>query len=282
MDKARDLSVEFLRSHAKGAVPVLMSISAGDAAAYLKEVPDNIVGNVLDVMQPIVAAAILAKLSPEKAAAVILAMDVHGRTQITRVLDDDVMKPIVARMPKRAARDLLRHLEYPEGTTGAAMSSDVPVFEKNTSVAACIEQLRAIPDKIRSMVFVTDDASRLFGVVDLARMLSAPNDVQLGAVADTKVRRLSPYSRLTSVVSLAAWDTALALPVVDSRGRLLGALHFDRLREGIASEQLVGNEQHLGQALVHVAEAFLVCVAGVLESHSAAPTISRPIGEGEN
>ncbi len=162
------------------------------------------------------------------------------------------------------------------------MSSDVPVFDKSTTVRDCLAQLRALPDKIRNLVFVIDAQKRLCGAVDLAELLGAPDDTSIDAVAHTDLKRLSPYARLTSIVALAAWDTALSLPVVDTRRRLLGALHFDRLREGLASEQRVEAEAHVGRIMIHVAEAFLVCAAGILHGPMANPALSRPVGRLED
>lgn len=279
MDSAKELSIGFLTTHPEGAVPVLEAIAPDDAAAYLKDVPDDMGGRALEMMQPLVAAAILSRLTPKKAAAVLLAMDIHGRSCIMRVLDDGIVGPIMGLMPKGIARDLARFLKYPDGSVGAWMSSDILVFETSTAVGECLEKLRAVPDKVRSLIFVVDNQKKLVGAVDLAELLRAPDDVGLGTLADIDIKRLSPFARLTSIVALAAWDTALSLPVVDAKGRLLGVLHFDRLREGLVSEHRVGKEKPMGQIIPHMAEAFLVCAAGVLHRPSAKPVLSRPTGD---
>ena len=282
MDSAWELSIGFLKSHPEGAVPVLETIAPDDAAAFLKDVPDTVGGRAFELMQPLVAAAVLHRLTRKKAAAVLLTMDAHGRSRILRALDDGLMKAILDQMPKGAARDLTRFLNYPEGSAGAWMSSDVAVFENATLVRDCLMQLRALPDKFRSAVFVIDAQKKLCGTVDLAELLAASDDSNVDTVAKTDVKRLSPYARLTSVIALVAWDTALSLPVVDTKGRLLGALHFDRLREGLAAEQRVETEGTMGRVLFHVAEAFLVCAAGILQGASAKPALSRSVGELED
>jgi Mg/Co/Ni transporter MgtE len=122
MDSARELSIGFLRTHPEGAVSVLEAIAPEDAAAFLKEVPDNVPGRVLELMQPLVAATILPALTRKKAVAILLTMDVHSRSRIMRLLDDGLMKSIIDQMPKGAARDLAKFLHYPEGSVGAWMS----------------------------------------------------------------------------------------------------------------------------------------------------------------
>jgi magnesium transporter len=282
MDSARDLSVGFLTSHPEGAVPVLEAIAPEDAAAFLKDIPDAVAGRALEIMQPLVAAAILPALTRKKAAAILLTTDVHARSHIMRLLEDDLMKSIMDQMPKSAARDLARFLRYPEGSVGAWMSSDVAVFETSTSAHDCLAQVRALPYEIRNLVFVVDAQKKLHGAVDLAKLLAAADDTSVETEANTDIKRLSPYAQLASVVALTAWDAALSLPVVDTKGRLLGALHFDRLRQGLASQQRAKSEMHVSRVMVYLAEAFLVCAAGFLHAPSAKVGLSRPIGELED
>ena len=189
----------------------------------------------------------------------------------------------MAQMPKGAARDLLRFLQYPEGSAGAWMASDVAIFERATTVGDCLAQLRTLPEKVRSLIFVVDGQNRLYGAVDLGDLFSVPEDSTVDTAAVTGVKRVSPLARLSSVVALPAWDTALSLPVVESKGRLLGALHFDRLREGLASERRVAaTDAPMGQIVFHLAEAFLVCAAGILHLSSGRSILARPASEAED
>jgi magnesium transporter len=282
MDSAKELSIEFLRSHPQDAAPVLEEIAPQDAAAFLADVPDDVGGPVVELMQPLVASAVLPALTRKKAARLLMAMDVHGRSRIIRLLAEDVGAAIMDQMPKGAARQLTRVLHYPEGSVGTWMSSDVAVFERSTTVADCLAHLRSLPEKVRNQVFVIDEDKKLYGVVDLADVLAAPDDSAVEALADRGIKRVSPYARLISIVALPAWDTALSLPVVDTKGRLLGALHFHRLREGFASEQGGGSEPPMGRILIHLAEAFLVAAAGVLQTPSAKPVLSRPLAKRES
>ena len=282
MDSAQALSIGFLQSQPKGAVQVLETIAPADAAAFLKDVPNEVAGRVFEFMQPLLAGAILAALSRKKAAAILLTMDAHGRTQIMRLLDDELMRSIMEQMPKGAARDLARFLHYPEGSVGAWMSSDAAVFERSAKVRDCLAQLPSLPDKARHLLFVIDGQKKFRGAVELTKLIAAPPDSSIETLSDRQIKRISPYARLTSIVALPAWDTALSLPVVDPKGRLLGSLHFDRLRRGLAAEQRSKPEGHMGQMTVHLAEAFLVCAAGVLQGSVSKSALSRPASELES
>ena len=233
-------------------------------------------------MQPLAAAALLPEIPPKKAAALLLEMDVHCGSRIVRLLGEELAASIMAEMPKSRARQLTKMLHYPAGSAGAWMSSDVAVFEGSTTVAECLAHLRSLPERAGNQVFVVDGQKKLYGAVDLADVLGAADDSAIEGLATAGVKRISPYARLISVVALPAWDTALSLPVVDTKGRLLGALHFHRLREGLTSDRHDGGEQHVGQIMIHLAEAFLASAAGLMQAPAAKPALSRPVGELED
>jgi len=282
MNSATELSIEFLRSHPDDAATVLEAIAPEDAAAFLSDVPDDVGGGVVGLMQPLAAAALLPELPRKKAAALLLAMDVHSGSRIVRLLAEELATAIMAEMPKSRARQLAKVLHYPAGSAGAWMSSDVAVFEGSTTVAECLAHLRSLPERAGNQVFVVDGQKKLYGAVDLADVLGAADDSAIEGLATAGIKRISPYARLVSVVALPAWDTALSLPVVDTKGRLLGALHFHRLREGLTSDRHDGGEQHVGQIMIHLAEAFLASAAGLMQAPAAKPALSRPVGELED
>jgi magnesium transporter len=279
MDKAKEFSIGFLENHPLGAVSVLETLSPGDAAAYLKDVPKDVAGKVLNFMQPLSIAAILPKLSADKAATLLTDMDVHARTRVMRLVDDSLMSAIMDAMPKGAAKDITKFLKYPEGSVGSWMSSDMAVFEESISVEVCLNQLRALPERVRSPLFVIDKKRKFIGAIELADLLIASDEAIMGDLVDTGIRRLSPLARLSTVVTLDAWDSAHTLPVVGNRGLLLGALHFDRLRDGLTHERRVEERQPVGRLVAHMAEALLVCAAGALHGARSSTPLARPIGD---
>jgi Mg/Co/Ni transporter MgtE len=161
------------------------------------------------------------------------------------------------------------------------MSSDIAVFDRSVTVRDCLAQLRTLPETLRGAAFVVEKEKRLIGVVDIARLLAASDESGIDVAVRMDIKRLSPFARLVSIMALPAWDTALFLPVVDSKGQLLGALHFDALREGMKSEQRNEAERPMSQLLVHMAEALLVCAAGVLQAPSGKAVLSRSTGTPE-
>ena len=48
----------------------------------------------------------------------------------------------------------------------------------------CLTNLRALPASVGNSVFVIDARKKLFGAVDLAKLLAAPDDTTLDTAAD--------------------------------------------------------------------------------------------------
>lgn len=282
MDKAKEFSIGFLEKHPLDAVSVLEALPPADAATYLKDVPEAVACKALDLMQPLVVAAVVPKLQVTKAANLLLGMDAPARSRVMRLLDDSLKSSIIAGLPKKTARELEKFLTYPEGSVGSWMSSDMAVFEQTITVEECLNQLRALPDSVRNPLFVIDEKRKFVGAIEIADLLIASDEEIIGKLLDRDIKRLSPLARLSTVVSLNAWDKALSLPVVSNRFLLLGALHFDRLRDGLAFERHGDETQPTGRLIAHMAEAMLVCAAGALHGVRSKSVLARPVGEAEN
>ncbi len=275
MNRATELSIAFLESHPDGAARVLDGIRAEDAAAFVEEVPEASVASVLALMQPARAAAVLERASPGKAASLLSETPAHARTQLLRALSEATRNSALAALPKKQAAAMRRYLAYGQGTVGAWMDSPNTTFSADTRVDDCLRRVRELGRRLGSFVFVIDADRRLRGTVHVDRLLAAGDDVLLGDLMAREVAPLSPQASLSSVITLRAWDAALSLPVTDRSQRLVGVLHFDSLREGLIVDRGPSGGFQVNVMLMHLAQAFLVSLSGLMNVATAQPASSR-------
>ncbi len=275
MDRATELSIAFLETQPAGAARALEQIPAEDAAAFVEEVPEPRAAAVLGHMQPARAAAILEHLSPKKAATVLMQTAAPARSVLLRAVSGPARDAALAALSKREAAALRRYLAYAPGTVGAWMDAPRAVFATDATVGDCLKRVRRLGVRLGSLVFVVDEERRLLGVVDVDRLLGAQDSVLLGEVMKKDFSRLSPQASLATVVSLPAWDRALSLPVVDRSRRLLGVLHFDSLREGLLADRRQTEGFQINFLVVHLVQAFLVALSGLLQTATTEPGVSR-------
>ena len=282
MNRATELSIAFLEARPLGAARALERIPPEDAAAFLEEAPEIRTATVLSQMQPARAVAILERASPKKAAAVLSKTTVHARSVLVRALPPSTKDAILAAFSRREAAALRRYLAYDVGTVGAWMDAPKATFAPDTAVKDCLERIRRSGTRLGSLLFVIDEDKRLRGVVDVEGLLGAKDDALLGELMQKNFTRVSPNASLAAVVSLPAWDRALSLPVTDRSRRLVGVLHFDSLRESLLVERGPAEGPRINVLVVHLVQAFLVVLAGLLHTATAAPSLSRLASDGES
>ncbi len=281
MDKATELSLAFLRTQPAGAARALEQLQAEDAAAFVEEVPVPTITAVLGHMQPARAAAILERVSPKKAADVLSKTPAPTRSVLLRALPGPARDAALSTLSRREAVALRRYLTYAAGTVGAWMDAPKATFSPDVTASDCLQRIRRLGGRLGSLVFVIDEERRLLGVVDVDGLLGAKDDALLAELMQKDFTRLSPQASLSTVVSLPAWDRALSLPVMDRRRRLLGVLHFDSLREGLLVDRRETKGFQVNFLVVHLVQALLVTLSGLLHTATTEPSLSRLNSEQE-
>jgi Mg/Co/Ni transporter MgtE len=280
MTKAAEISRAFLRSQPASAARALDNVASADVAAFVAPLDEAEVAAVLAHMQSSRAAAVLEELPAEKAAALLNQAPSHVRALLMRGLPPERQQAVLRAAPRRQAAALSRYLTYDPGTVGAWMDAPGAIFAAETTVAACLEQLRGLGNRLGSSAFVVDEERRLLGSVELNQLLAAGDAETLGDIMQRDVTSIVPQASLASVVALEAWDSTLALPVVERR-RLVGSLRFDSLREGLDIHHGGTGGLRVNVVALHMAQALLVSLSGLLQVATREPGLSRLSGNAE-
>lgn len=280
MNRAVEISRAFLKSQPTCAARALDRVPPADVAAFVAAEDEADVAEVIARMQPSRAAAILENLAPAKAAALLHHAPAHVRAVVMRALPPASQQAILRAAPRRQAAALSRFLSYDSGSVGAWMDAPSATFAPDTTVGDCLRQLRSLGGRLDPSIFVVDAERRLLGVVELGDLLTAADDERLDAIMRRNIATIAPQASLGSVVSLEAWDSALALPVVDRR-RLVGSLRFDSLREALDIHHGASGGLTANVVTMHMAQALLVSLSGLIHVATREPALSRLSNNGE-
>lgn len=281
MSRAAELSRSFVKTQPARAARALDQVPAGDVAAFFASIGEAEAAAVLAHMQPTHAAAVLEASAPQKSASILREAPAYVRALLIRALPAAAQQSIIKAAPRRQGAALSRFLSYDPGTVGAWMDAPGATFAPDTQVGDCLRELRRLGSRLSPSLFVIDKDRRLLGTVELEALLAAADDETVQHIMQRGVVTIAPQASLASVVSLEAWDSTLALPVTDSRRRLVGSLRFDALREGLDVQHAKPGELHLNMVLMHMAQALLVSLSGMLQVAATEPRLSRLSGETE-
>ena len=125
-------------------------------------------------------------------------------------------------------------LSYDPGTAGSVMTSEPVILTPDATVAEALARIRE-PDLspvVAAQVFVARAPSatptgKYLGMVHFQRLRREPPASILGGIVDNDLEPLRPETSLDEITKQMATYDLVAMPVVDSTRRLLGAVTVD-------------------------------------------------------
>ncbi|MCS7033493.1 MAG: magnesium transporter [Phycisphaerae bacterium] len=183
-------------------------------------------------------ARLIATHSPSEAADVLEAMPSDDRVDVVQELDPEVREHVLSQMEDRLRRDVEKLEAYEEGTAGSVMSTDVATLRADMTVDEAVARLRELAASKETIYYnyVVDNEGRLLGIVSLRDLVTAPAGSILREVMNEKIVSVSVSDPMEQVAQKIREYDLLAMPVIDSTGRLAGIITVDDVLD-VAEEE---------------------------------------------
>lgn len=199
-------AIDLLIDHQADALAaVWRHLSPARIDEIVPELPDKLLKQVLQLLDPSVCAVALIRISKESQARCL------------------------ALLPRRGAAEVRRLMDYPTGSAGRAMDSRVPSFRGDVTAGAALEQLRQSKPRDLRQLFIVDAERRLTGTVDIQDLAIAEPLDYLTDIARPPSATASPFDDREHVAEQLKNFHLDVLPVLDVHGRLIGAIRHDAL-----------------------------------------------------
>jgi magnesium transporter len=219
---------------------VMSSEKAADVAQVLD--PDT-AGRILSEMDPALAASVLGDMEPPEASMVLAAMAPDDAVDVLELMPASVHDAIVGEMEPEEAEEVRQLEQYPPDTAGGIMTPEVTALAEGLTVGQAIEELRRLSEELEQMfyVYVVDKRDHLLGVLSMRDLILARPDRRLSQIMHTEVTSVPVTMDQEQVARLMRRNSYLAMPVVDTRHRLIGLITADdaaRVLENEATEDV--------------------------------------------
>ena len=183
-------------------------------------------------------AKLLSKMDVADIAKQIEHLDSDDAVDIIQELDEDDREKILSHIDDvEQAGDIIDLLKYDEDTAGGLMGTEMLVVNENWSMPECIKQLRMQAEDMDEIyyVYVVDNDDRLRGTLPLKELITHPSVSKIKNVMETDPVAVKTDTPLDDVaIDFEKYDL-VAMPVIDSIGRLVGHITvddvMDRVRE---------------------------------------------------
>ena len=194
------------------AADVLMELDEDDRLKLLNDMPAEEIANQID------------HLDTDDAVDIIQQLDEEERDEILAHIDD-----------VEQAGDIIDLLKYDEDTAGGLMGTEMIVVNENWSMPECIKQMRMQAEDMDEIyyVYVVDDDYKLRGVFPLKKMITHPSVSKIKHVMEVDPVSVKADTPIDEVALDFEKYDLVAMPVVDSIGRLLGRITVDDVMDQV-------------------------------------------------
>ena len=198
------------------AAEVLVELDEDDRQKLLKRIPNEMI-----------AKQFVEQLETDDAVDIIRQMDEEDQEEILAHIDD-----------AEQAGDIVDLLKYDEGTAGGLMGTEMVVVNENCSMPECLKEMRRQAEEMDEIyyVYVVDDDNKLKGVFPLKKMITNPSVAKIKHVMKRDPLSLHTDTPLEEVAQAFEKYNLVAMPVVDSIGRLVGRITVDDIMDEVREQ----------------------------------------------
>ncbi len=221
-----------------------------DVAEFLSGIEDNRMPMVFRLLSKEMAADVFANFDVPDQERIINSMTDSELAGIIEELyvDDavDMMEELPANVVKRVMRAatpqtralINQYLHYPEDSAGSIMTSEFVDLKKYMSVKESFARIRRIGEDKETIYicFVISSDRKLEGIVTVKDLLLADDDTVIEDLMDRNVIFATTTEDQESVSEKFSDYYLMALPVVDTEGRLVGIVTVDDIIDVMEQE----------------------------------------------
>lgn len=229
---------------------ILSDMHPADIAEILDGANERDIPVIFRVLPKELAAEVFVEFDSDKQE---LLVNAFSDSELREVLDElfmDDAADIVEEMPATVAKRILKNtdantrrminqlLAYPDDSAGSIMTTEYIDLKKNMTVDAAFDRIRKIGIDTETVYtcYVTDSRRKLIGTITLRDLLLNNRDSVIGDLMDENVAYANTLDDKEEVALMFDKYDMLALPVVDTEGRLVGIVTVDDAIDVIQEE----------------------------------------------
>jgi Mg/Co/Ni transporter MgtE len=245
-DRVRGLLTPTDTQGTSNLLALLEQMRPADMANALQDLPDARRNEVATALSDSTLADVLEELPEHDQVEILVRLDRERAADVLERMDPDDAADLLAELPKAEQAVLLDLMEpdeaapvrqlmnYRPGTAGSVMTSEPVLMTPDGTVAEALARIRnpELSPVVAAQVFVarapsSTPSGKYLGMVHFQRLLREPPSTLLGGIVDNDIDPLRPDTDLTEITRRMATYDMVAMPVVDSARRLVGAVTVD-------------------------------------------------------
>lgn len=243
---------------------VLLELEKPDRVLLFRALPRAVAGDVFSELEHEDEETLLHELTDEETRTLLANLDPDDRTELLEELPGGATQKLLNLLDEKERARAKELLGYPDESLGRLMTPGYVAVRPRWSVEEALAHIKKRDPKSETVdvIFVTDDAWRLLGVLRLRTLVFAEPNEKIEALMKTEVvKALATDDREGAVSLMQKYDLA-ALPVVDSTDVLVGIVTFDDVFD--VAEEEATEDFHKSAAIGNLGTGFGQAGIGLL------------------
>jgi magnesium transporter len=241
------LRVAFEDLHPADIAEVLDDLPPEDSGVIFRILPRDVAGVAFEYLPLDQQAELVKTLGSEQLVNVLNGMSPDDRTRLFEELPAEVTRRALSTLNPdelKAARQLLG---YPEGTAGRFMTPEYLTLKPSMTAREALEYIRANGRgrETLNVLYVVDDKGTLLYDSRLPDLVLAQPEMKVSDIPTRHMVALPATATRADVVAAFEKYDRVALPVIDSKGGLLGIITVDDVLD-VAEQKATEDIQKLG------------------------------------
>ncbi len=232
-EKARS---ELATLHPADIAELYQSLDIEEAEYLYKLLDEDTAADVLMELDEDDRLKLISDMPAEEIAKQIDHLDTDDAVDLIQQLDEEERDEILSHIDDvEQAGDIIDLLKYDEDTAGGLMGTEMIVVNENWSMPECIKQMRLQAEDMDEIyyVYVVDNDYKLRGTLPLKMMLTHPSVSKIKHVMEADPVSVKADTPIDDVALDFEKYDLVAMPVVDSIGRLLGRITVDDVMDQV-------------------------------------------------
>lgn len=173
-------------------------------------------------------------------AEMVAEMPPDDRVDLLQKIDPDRLANLLELLPAEERLDFQRLSQYPEGTAGAVMTTEIAKLSESWTIREALNQVARQSEDYETIyyLYIVDEEDHLRGLVSARQLLTGMKqpETKLYEIMETDLITVDALEDQEDVANKVARMDLLAIPVVDDQHKLLGIITHDDVIDVVREE----------------------------------------------
>lgn len=226
---------------------ILSELDADKAALAFRFLPRDDAAETFSYLSPEKQQELIEKLGNESAASIVDAMSPDDAARLMDELPAEVAQRIVQTLSPETRKVTQAILGYPPKSVGRLMTPDYVTVKPEWTVAQAMEHIRRVGRDAETInvIYVVDEAGKLIDDLRIRQIFLADPSQTIESLMNNAFSALTAEMPQSAAVEMLRRYDRVALPVVDSRGHLVGIVTHDDVAD-VEQEEATEDFQKMG------------------------------------